>query len=224
MDYLSCGTMELTKRHLVDKYPDIMMAVGGHELTKQMQTRLPDKLPLEERVAMVRTIWPHDMHYYSRVIKEKVMCVILDNSRSRFLPEQKEKLLSDIETCRREGLVMLIFAHEPIFNNDPENTVILANIWNSGAYQKMNMLERAIVVGREDCDEVTIDIYRTIIENADVVRAFVAGHWHSQFYIEIKGSYKDENGQSVPAVIPQFVISGNPYFKDGGYMARITVR
>ena len=50
LDFLSSGALNYTKENLFDKYPDAMVALGGHDHTKQMQTGKTDILPLEERL------------------------------------------------------------------------------------------------------------------------------------------------------------------------------
>ena len=222
IDYQSQGAIDLTKRHLIAKYPEIIMTPGAHDFLKQMQTKLPEQLPLEQRLDKLRAIWPHDLHYYSRVIKDKVMCVALDNSQSKYLACQYDKLLEDIGRCRAEGLVMLIFSHEPINPAYPCGKTVEANIKNSGARSSVSFPEISNLAGCEGfSDEVTMRIYRLITSSADVVRAYVAGHWHSQFYLEISATRPTDNGEE-QTVIPQYVISGNPYH-EAGCIARITV-
>ena len=59
------GAMELTKKYIWDVDPDILIALGGHELTREMQTGNPDKTPLSERLAYLQANWRHDIHYHS---------------------------------------------------------------------------------------------------------------------------------------------------------------
>ncbi|MBR2650722.1 MAG: metallophosphoesterase [Clostridia bacterium] len=223
LDYLSRGAISLTKTHLIKKYPDIMMALGGHDYTKQMQTKRPDLLPLSERLDMLRAFWPHDIHYYSRDIKERVIAVILDNSQSKYLPGQAELLTADIERARREGKVIVIFQHEPITPRNPEYAKISANIVNGGAISTVDFGAAADVVGDiRTSNADTLAVYELITSNADVVKAIVCGHWHSQFYTDVTASYKDGE-KNVQTVIPQYIISGNPYH-EAGFVARITVK
>ncbi len=222
LDYISLGAIDLTKRLIINKYPDYLLAPGGHDITKQMQTKLPDQLPLEERLNILKAFWPHDLHYASRVINDKVIIVALDNGQSKYLDGQAEKLAADIKKAREEGKVVLIFQHEPIAVNDPDDCVRYPVILASGAHKSICVERDAAINDSDKCDDVTRRVYRMIIENADVVRGVFAGHWHSQFYCEIKGSY-EKGGEKIPAAIPQHIIYGNPYYQ-GGYIARIIVR
>lgn len=222
LDYLSYGAIELTKRLIIKKYPDYLLAPGGHDITKQMQTGIPDQLPLEERVAILKEFWPHDLHYVSKEVGDKAIIVAIDNGQSKYLDCQIEKLAADIEKARREEKVVLIFQHEPISTGNPEHRSVLATIKASGASEYANFYTYPPFKDDETCDESTRTVYRMICDNADVVRGVFAGHWHSQFYAEINGSYM-KDGERIEATIPHYAIYGNPYF-ECGYIARITVK
>ena len=222
LDYLSEGAKELTKRHIVKKYPEIMMALGGHDYLKQMQTKRPELLPLEVRLASVAEIWPHDIHYYSRRIGESVLAVIIDNSQTKYLPGQAEKLLSDMAAAREEGRAILIFQHEPITPFDPNLGTVMANIANGGAGSSRNFSEGGGIIGLMPTDEATSEVLEIIRTGADVIKGIFTGHVHSQYFVNIKAC-RIENGVEIPMDIPQYIISGNPYF-ESGIVARITVK
>jgi hypothetical protein len=154
------------------------------------------------------------------VLAEKIIAVVLDNSQSRYLPEQVQKLESDISRAREEGKIVLIFQHEPIISKNPKETEVRAVIENSGSHKTKKIgIDPIIIGGAERCDETTVKVYDLITENADVVKAIFTGHWHSQFYSEVCASY-EKNGEKVSALIPQYVISGSPYH-EAGMFARI---
>ena len=182
LDYLSQGAIYLTKTHIIKKYPEILIALGGHDYTKQMQTGKPDLLPLEQRLNMLREFWPHDIHYTSRDIKDKVIAVVMDNSQSKYLPGQLELLKADIERARSEGKVVVIFEHEPLTPRNPEYVHIYANIENGGARKDINFDESYTVIGdTRFSDPYTLEIYDLITSSADVVKAIVCGHWHTSY-------------------------------------------
>ena len=222
LDYLSNGAKELTKRHIIKKYPDIMMALGGHDYLKQMQTKLPEQLPLETRLDMIREFWPHDIHYYSRRIGESVLAVVIDNSQSKYLQGQAQKLKADMDAAREEGRAVLIFQHEPITPFDPTLGSVLANIANGGAGNSHNFSQSTIVLGVKPTDEATGEVLDLIRTGADVIKGVFTGHLHSQYFVNIKAC-RIENGKEIPTDIPQYIISGNPYF-EAGIVARITVK
>lgn len=223
LDYLSSGALNYTKANLFNKYPDAMVALGGHDHTKQMQTGKPDMLPLDERLDMLRAIWPHDIHYYSRELAGKIIAVVLDNSQSKYLPCQVEKLENDIARAKEEGKIILIFQHEPIISKNPKEAEVRAVIENSGSHKiKKIGIDPMIVGGADRCDEITVKVYDLITKNANVVKAIFTGHWHSQFYSEVVASYK-KDGEEISTYIPQYVISGNPYH-EAGMFARIILK
>ena len=221
LDYLSEGAMKLTKRHILDRDPDVMMALGGHELTKQMQTGRPNEMSLEERLAILESFWPHDMHYYSGEIGGKVILVCLDNSRSCFLGCQIEKLAADIKRARAEGRIILIFMHEPISTRDYCGAI--PTLWYApGSHREYDFCGEN-VIGSKQGDEATEAVYSLITENADVVKGLFCGHLHSMFFNYVKATYRD--GETVKdAVIPQLSAPGNPYLDHAGHVVRIIVK
>lgn len=221
LDYLSNGCIMLTRDHILERAPDVMMALGGHELTKQMQTGLPDMLPLEERLAMLKEFWPHDMHYYSRMVKDKVICVCIDNSRARFLDIQIEKLAVDIQKARAENKIILLFMHEPISPRDGKGAI--PTLWYSSGADTEYDFNKNGTVGAGKMDEATAEVYRLITQNADVIKGIFCGHMHSMFYNEVRATYSDEDGIH-EAVIPQLISPGNAYLNHAGRVVRIIVK
>ena len=218
LDYLSEGAMELTKKYIWDVDPDILIALGGHELTREMQTGKPDKTPLSERLAYLQANWRHDIHYHSEIIGGKVLAVVLDNSQSKFLPGQAEKLRADIQRARDEKLVLLIFEHEPLSTGCSDDARIKAikrydpefvDLWSGASIGS---------VGRAD-DEATREVYDLITHNADVIGGIFCGHEHSAFYSEIRALTPGGERR----VIPQILLEGSPYDDQAGHILRITI-
>ena len=213
LDYLSHGAMALTQTHIWDVDPQAILCLGGHELTRQMQTGQPDRTSPESRRTEVDAFWAHDTTYLSRIIGDKVMAVMLDNSSSRYAPGVAERLEADIQRARTEGLPIILFQHEPISTFNPADTAVKAvKVYdgdNRNFYQAMIGGECAPVQ-----DEATLAVCRTIRENADVVRLVCCGHLHSGFYTEIAG---------VQQPIPQIVLEGNAYDNNSGHVLIVTV-
>ena len=222
LDFLSLGGLSLMKKHILDRDPEVLVTLGGHELTKQMQTGLPDETSLEERYAILAKVWPHDMFYHSKDICGKVIAVCLDNSRGLFCECQIEKLKADIKRAREENKIILIFAHEPIATHKYEGAI--PALWEMrGAHKSFDFDGETTIGAKQSDDEVTRRVYSLITENADVVRGFFCGHRHSAFYTEINATYTDERGiHNKP--IPQWVEPGNPYLNHSGIVTRIIVK
>ena len=222
LDFLSRGCIGLMKKHILDRDDEVLVTLGGHELTKQMETYLPDETPIEERYAMLAEIWPHDMFYHSKDVGDKVIAVCLDNSRGLFCECQIEKLENDIKRAREEKKIILVFAHEPIATRRYEGAI--PAMWEMrGAGKAFDFDGENCVGSKPSDDEATKKVYALITENADVIKGFFCGHRHSAFYTEISATYEDENGKH-QATIPQWAAPGNPYLGHVGMVTRIIVK
>ena len=221
LDYISKGNAALMKKHILARDPELMITLGGHELTKQMQTGQPDETPIEERYDFLRELWPHDMFYYSKQVGDKVIAVALDNSLNCFWESQLEPLKADIEKARSEGKILLLFMHEPIAARGVTDN-IPALVKSPGAREFQNYSNPPII-GTVFKDKATDDLYNLIVSNADVIKATFCGHNHSMLYVDIPATYTDENGVH-ETVIPQLSSPGNPYFKHSGTVVRIFVK
>lgn len=216
LDYLSYGAMELMDRYIWDRDPNVMVSLGGHELTREMQTGEPDKTPLSERLSVLEKFWRHNMYYLSRVIGNAVMLIVLDNSRHVYTEETLKLLKKDLETARREEYIVLIFQHEPISTGKKEDEHVKALIVCDGEYQ--NLYDH-VIGDFPNLDEPTRAVYRLLTQSADVIKGFFCGHLHSGYYTEIKGSAPD--GETV--MIPQYVEEGLVYHDYAGHVMEITV-
>ncbi|MBQ8510001.1 MAG: metallophosphoesterase [Clostridia bacterium] len=221
LDYLSHGAMTLTEELIWKPYPDALITPGGHEFTRQMQTGLPNETTIESRVAEVEKFWHHDMQYISKVLGGKCMIVLMNNGLGKYLDCQVERFADDIAAAKREGYVMLLFQHEPICTFKPEDTDVPAFY----AFEKksFDFYNRSVGSPAMNPDEPTQKIVEMIRSNADVIGGIFCGHRHSAFYLEVDGWYTDADGNRVSKAIPQPVLEGNPYCKNGHVM-KITVK
>ncbi len=208
LDYLCHGTLEYTKKYLWDAYPQALACIGGHEIARQMQGDVPDEMPTEEKYAMIQEIWGHDIGYYSRVIKGRVLAVVMNNDRARYTAEQYEKFSSDIAMARAEGLTVLIFQHEPVSTGNPKDTdVEFITVGDgSASHDFYNGY-----CGNQANDSHTRALYKLIIQSADVIKGIFCGHCHNDIYTEVLASYSDERGNAVEAIIPQHILTANAY-------------
>ena len=224
IDYLTKGAMQLTKKYIVDAYPDVMMTVAHHDMTKQMQTRRPNLLSNDERLAILQEIWPNDIHYAARDITDKITVVCLGNTLVKYTADHYEKLAADIKRARDEGRYLLLFQHEPIstgLEKDRECAACFNR--NSNEIVTYNGYDdRMRICKPDDTDEVNWKIKALITENADVIKGLFVGHEHIQVYNEIPASY-EKDGARVEAVIPQHIVACAAYYPEGYYM-RIIVK
>ena len=219
IDYITWGTFDLMDELIWKPYPETLVAVGGHDITRVMQGKVADDTTLESRYDLLKENWRHDVNYVSKVLGDKVRVVVLNNGESKYSPEQCEKFEKELEQARRDGHIILIFQHEQICTHNPKEKNVNPIRINDGSGSR-NFCDNFI--GCDRSNEDTMRLYKMITENADIVRGVFCGHWHSDYYTEIIASYKDSNGNKVDTIIPQYVLTGNMY--DKGHALIITVK
>lgn len=218
LDYLSWGCQQLTVENLFRKDVNLLACLGGHDTTRVMQGKVGDPTSYASRRQLLDNFWPHDITYVSRILKDKVLAIVMDNGASRFWQSQIAPFKADIQKARDNNLIVLIFVHEPLCTRNPNETD-LPPIRRNDPY---NYNYKDHFAGRPQSDAHTLAVYDMIVSNADIVKAVFCGHMHSDYYTEIIASYKDADGKTVDTVIPQYVHTGSIY--DGtGHVFRITV-
>ncbi len=215
IDYLSWGNLELVKKHIWEKDANALVALGNHEPVRTLNAvgETPDTSSLESRYEMLKSAWKHDPYYTSKVIKNKVMIIQLDNSQAKFWKEQLPKLKADLDTARKNGYVVLLFYHLALRTgnrSDQKATSFYpatdaANFYNEAVW---------------NVDDPTADMYNLITNSADVIKGAFCGHEHYNYYTEINA--KTPDGKA--AKIPQYVLasSGGDSLSSGCVM-KITV-
>ena len=224
LDYLSHGTMELMQREVWDKHPDTLAVVGGHELHRRMQGKVPDPLTDAERLAIVEAFWKHDIYYAAKLIRGKVLAIAMLDHEARFVEKQLEQLRADLAAARQNGYAVLIFVHEPFATHDPRDREFRAedtmHLGDPSGYPRDfcdGAARGTCMVGSDACDEVTREVYRLITHSANVIKGIFAGHFHSDIHLDIRASTPD----GTPTAIPQFISTALAY--GAGHMMRITV-
>ena len=220
LDFLSNGGIELMQKYIWDVEPETLIALGGHDLTKNMQTNRPDKLPLSERYEILKKAWKHDIFYVSKVLEEKVMLIVLDNGNHSYREEQAWKLERDIIIAREKGYIILIFQHEPICTGNPDDSKKECIREYDGKYR--NFYDRCVGFQAPE-GSATQKVYCLLTENADVIKAFFCGHNHSMFFTEVKASYRDAEGNIVETLLPQYIVTPSAYDENAGHIMKITV-
>jgi predicted MPP superfamily phosphohydrolase len=210
IDVLSEGALDLVHKYVWDVDTNVIIAPGNHEYYQSWETSpyVSESLTYEQREQILANRWKHDLHYYSRLIKDKVLCVMLDNADGSYLSGQADKLAADIQRARESGYIILIFQHQPISTGNPLHTEV-APIPGSPYSSQSPHNFYAAPSGSE--------AYNIIVSSADVIKGIFTGHLHADFSIEIAAT---ANGQ--PATIPQHVLTANPYNRHGNVM-KITV-
>lgn len=224
LDYMTISALDDVRTLFVEKYPDIMMTLGWHDMTKQMQTKRPNLISDEERIAILQQIWPHDIHYYSRDLGKRVTVICLGMTIIAYSKDFSEQLLADIKRSREENRYILIFQHEPLatrLEKDREVTPSFTRTDGYGVLRNFCDGDR-MIAGSLDTNAQNLKIYDIIRSNADVIKGIFAGHYHNQFYTEIPAWY-ERDGVRVECSIPQHV-AHIVLAKDRGYLVRIKVK
>lgn len=222
LDYLSWGCRQLTIENLFRPDTDLLACLGGHDTTRVMQGKVPDPTPLDSRRAFLQEFWPHDIFYTSRVLKDKVLCIVMDNGTGGYLPGQADKLTADLKRARAHNWIVLVFQHEPLATRNPQENDLPPLRRNDPA--NWNYAARAVggTAYWSGKHAPTQAVCQALTSHADIVRGVFCGHMHSDYYTEIIGTATDAAGQTVPRNIPQIVSTGSIY--DGiGHIVRIIV-
>lgn len=214
LDYQSAGAAKAVRDYIIKPYPEAMLTIGGHDITRNMETAFPDIVPLAYRQAYLQAFWPHNIFYYSKLVNGSVLCIAMDNGRTRYTAEQLEKLKADIKLARENGYTVIIFQHEPIASRNEKHaqTVCMDVPCNDPVKEVFNFYDAKQVGGFGfKADESTMATYELIINSADVIKAVVAGHRHYNYFMEMPA--KTHDGKD--AVIPQYVIRASAYDEFG---------
>ena len=223
LDFLSHGSMLLTKKHIIDEYPDAIMTIGWHDITKQMQTKRPNLLTDDERIAMLAEMWPHDIHYYKRELCDEIVAICLGQAHTRYTAEIRDRLKADVEEARASGKKIFIFQHEPFATGKPEDREVESCFYSRGGPVMKNFYDGITLLCRpDDENEINRGVYDIVRHSADVIKAIFVGHEHDQTYSEISAKAQ-VNGNEIDTVIPQHVVNACAYYEKGYYM-RITVK
>ena len=215
-DYYTEETARRTRELIFDRYKNLIACVGNHEPARKMQGLIDEVEPIEVRVKCLEDKWCNDIYYCSRIVGEKVMAIALDNSTmNRFHDCQIEPLRKDIELARERGYIVFIFCHDPMSTGNKKYERL--DTLDRGDCYNRNFYNNAVQINALS-EGASGEVYRMITSNADVIKGFFCGHYHSDFYTEIDATTPD--GEKT--VIPQYVMKGTVYEK--GNALRITVK
>jgi len=228
LDYLSQGSLNLMKKFFWDRYREedgsvqkVMAVLGNHEHCQQMTGTVAETLSLEERYAMLEENWEHDIYYSSKVIKDKVMLIQMNDMNGYgtgqfFWEGQAELLSADIELARENGYTVLMFLHGALVTGNPKDLVV-NSLTNYSVHQTVNFYDGkgGAVTANNPVDKAVYDV---ITNNADVISGIFCGHHHGDYYTEINAKTADGTDKT----IPQYNIPESGF--SGGCVLKITVK
>lgn len=216
LDYLSHGCEELATKHIFAPYPNVIASLGNHEAARKVQGKFNEVMPYCEKAKWLRSFWPNDILYSSKVIDGRVMIIQMDNCSHGdcFYGEQIEPFTRDIELARENGYTVLLFFHINIATKNKSDECVVADMIGDASCKIINLCERGI---KEETNEASKTICEIIRTNADIISACFCGHLHCDLYCEIEAKTKDGTKKN----IPQYVLIGTPY--GDGHILNITV-
>jgi hypothetical protein len=217
IDFMSHGAVELTRKYIWDPYPNTLITFGNHDFERRCQDTplTPDPTSYQSRYDFLQSNWNHNVYYASKIIKDKVMLIQLENGTTKFWNSQIQPLTNDLALAREKGYTVLIFYHIPLCTNNPEEKNLYP-VRRNDTYTH-NFCDNGVGYPGTT-DSATVAVYDIITNNADIIDGTFCGHFHSDYKTEIIA----KNADGTDAVIPQYVLTGNPY--DGGHVLKITVK
>ncbi|MEE1315479.1 MAG: metallophosphoesterase [Faecalimonas sp.] len=214
MDYLSWGAFELLQKGVWDKYPETLVALGNHEPVRKMQGNVADPTSLESRYQILQENWAHDIYYTSRVIKDSVMVIQMDDSQLRFWDSQVAQLEADLKLAREKQYTVLLFMHCAVDTRDSSERAFA--IWENDG-RNWDFAQYKLVGRDAQAGSATQKICDLIANNGDVIRGVFTGHMHADYFIPITA--KTSTGEQTQ--IPQYALTGCAYNK--GHVFKIIV-
>ncbi len=240
LNYFSRGSMELTKKYIFDVYPEVLAVLGNHDASRvnEQDVSVPQQDNADDRAAILSEIWNSDVYYTSKIIKDRVMIIGLDNGllyngkTAKFHASQKELLEADLKKARDSGYTVLLFYHIPLATANPEETSVLNLPGGVTAVPPIPVNfcdgtrngKTACLVGNED--SATAAVMELIKNNGDIIRGMFCGHFHDPYYTEFmaKAPIFDDSGNITgyeDVKIPQYVMTRSADEK--GSATKITV-
>ena len=225
MSFQTWGGIESIHKTLWGADPSALITLGNHDMMQRMQGIYPETTSLASRYSTLQENWRHNVYYTSRVLKEKVMVVQMDNALSVYNEEQATKLAADIEKARENGYIILIFQHVPIVTQNPKYQDIKPLQTNDPTvvhdfYENYDSNGNRFDGIRTDRGGATTKVYNLITQNADVIKGLFCGHYHDDYYCEVKATEKD----GTETVIPQYVVESTAYDSGTVHAMKITVK
>ena len=215
IDFLSLGSMELTKKYLFDTYPYMLASLGNHEGTRVCQQpegeKAPDPTTLESRHEILQTIWNSDIFYSSQLVGDRVLLIQLeDGTASKFWDVQVEPFKADLELAREKGYTVLLFFHIPLRTYNPNETAV-DQLENTTSRSDNSGVRNFTTEGIGRATDASKAIFGLIAENSDIIKGMFTGHTHRPYYSEFAAEI-DENGV-VTKVVPQYTMTATAYGK-----------
>lgn len=213
LDFMSHGAKQLTIENLFRLDNDVFAVLGNHESALRVEGKVADNMKYEDKFEFLQEFWPVDALYHSTVLKDKVLCVGMENGISYYTAEQVARLKEDIELARRNNYIVLIFNHQPIASRNPDEEALVS----INGKETKNIATDPIC--REGYNiEASAEMYDLITSNADVIKALFVAHNHVNMISKIPATYTDKDENVVETFITQHINTSNAFDQNGNVM------
>ena len=212
LDYLSHGCEELATEHIFKAYPNVIASLGNHEAARKVQGEFPEAMSYSKKEEWLRSFWPNDIFYSSKVIDERIMLIQMDNSSEKvgFREEQIIPLINDIQKAKENDYIVLLFFHVHISPENEKYNRVEADKIGDSSWAILDLNRHGIKNTHGEASEKICEIIKS---NADVIKGCFCGHLHSDFYCEINAD--------TDKAIPQYILIGTPY--GNGHLLNINI-
>lgn len=202
LDNLNEGALDVQKRLIWSRYPNIISTTGNHEWMEVTVGSMAEVLTKEQAKARLQEDATHDVLYSSKVQKG-VMIIQMDNAALNdgrgygygYEESQITRLAADLEIAKNNGYTVLIFQHVPLQTDE-------------GKFNEIRTPE-STPANTKPTGEINKRMIQLIKDNSDVIKGIFCGHEH-------------DSSESTVGGIPQYLADGN--HKSGGYAVKITVK
>ena len=212
LDYLSHGCEELANEHIFKVYPNVIASLGNHEAARKVQGEFPEAMSYSKKEEWLKSFWPNDIFYSSKVIDERVMLIQIDNCSEKvgFRQEQIIPFINDIQKAKENDYIVLLFFHFHISPQSEKYSSVKADKIGDSSWAILDLNRHGI---KDSHGEASAKICEIIKSNADVIKGCFCGHLHSDFYCELN--------TDTDKAIPQYILIGTPY--DKGHLLNIII-
>lgn len=203
LDALNYGTLDLMKRLITAKYPNALHASGNHELWQDTGVgQISDTMTMDEKRAVYQEYMPHDSAYSTKLIKNKVLLIQMDNGVGwdegsySYCEEQYQALEKDLAMARENNYTVIIAQHLPLQfgvktgDNRNNNQIIAADAANNFSGAKIDMASNDGYImtdpaGTMGTRTVATKTHRLITSYKDVVKGILVGHHHQAAVLDV---------------------------------------
>ncbi len=203
LDALNYGSLDLMKRLMITPYPNAIHASGNHELWQDTGVgQISDTMTMDEKRAVYQEYMPHDSAYSTKLLKNKVLLIQIDNAVSwgegsySYSEEQYQALSRDLAMARENNYTVIIAQHLPLQfgvktgDNKNNNQILEANAPNNLSGVKVDMSSNDAYImtdpaGTMGTRTVATKTHRLITSYSDVIKGILVGHHHDAAVLDV---------------------------------------